>query len=237
VSEATITTRQLCKRYEESGDASAWAIYDISAQFFAGQVTVLKGPSGSGKTTLLSLIGGLLGPTSGTLDVLGARLDDMNEDRRQKFRRSNVGFVFQSYNLLAALTAEQNVRLALGLRGANEGGAQDLLEKVGLGHKAESYPVKLSGGERQRVAIARALAGNPALLLADEPTAALDAGNGRRVMKLLQWAARELNTTVIVVTHDHRVLEHADRVVELEDGVIMRTYRLVRKPAHAGAGV
>ena len=129
MAEATITTRRLCKRYEEGGDAPAWAIYDINATFYNGQVTVLKGPSGSGKTTLLSLIGGLLGPTSGGLEVLGARMDGMCENERHKFRRTNVGFVFQSYNLLASLTAESNVRLALGLRGADENSAGELLKK------------------------------------------------------------------------------------------------------------
>jgi putative ABC transport system ATP-binding protein len=185
------------------------------------------GPSGSGKTTLLTMAGALLGPTSGEVTVCGTTLHDCDETARQQFRRANIGFVFQSYNLLSSLTVLENIQVALGLRNA-DGSALSILEKVGLSEKANAYPSELSGGQRQRVAVARALAGNPPVLLADEPTAALDAAHGRRVMALMRERARHCGTTVLVVTHDARVREFADRVIEMEDGRVKRIVRRQR---------
>ncbi|HYF50390.1 MAG TPA: ABC transporter ATP-binding protein [Planctomycetota bacterium] len=228
----------LGKRYDSAD--GAWAVRGVNLKVVSGEVTVLMGPSGSGKTTLLTMMGCLLKPCSGALNVLGLAVEKASESAREKFRRHQIGFIFQNYNLLAALTAEQNVRLALQLRGAADQDPRELLESVGLANKAGSFPDQLSGGQRQRVAIARALAGDPALVLADEPTAALDAEQGRRVMELLRKRARQQGTTVVVVTHDPRVIQFADTIVELEDGSVRRQYRPVRtvsRAAVATAGV
>jgi len=225
VKETAITAKGLSKRYSATDDA--WAVRDVDLSIAAGEVTILMGPSGSGKTTLLTMMGCLLKPCAGELNVLGCAIQDASESQRERFRRNEIGFIFQNYNLLAALTAEQNVRLALQLRDADQDPIE-LLESVGMAAKAASLPDQLSGGQRQRVAIARAIAGDPALVLADEPTAALDAEQGRRVMDLLRKRARQQGTTVVVVTHDPRVIQFADTIVELEDGSVRRQYRPVR---------
>lgn len=226
MSKPLIELLNLSKRYESAAGAdSVWAVRNVTLSIFAGDVTVLMGPSGSGKTTLLSMIGGLLQPTEGFLSVNGTLLDECDEPQRQAFRRSNIGFVFQSYNLLSSLSAEQNVMVALSLRDGDPAQARECLAQVGMAGKAGAFPEQLSGGQRQRVAIARALAGNPAILLADEPTAALDAAQGRVVMALLRERARESGTAVVVVTHDPRVREFSDRVIEMEDGRLSRVIR------------
>ena len=230
--DATISIRGASKFYEGS---DSWAVRAVTLSVFPGEVTVLMGPSGSGKTTLLSMIGGVLSPTEGSLRVCGTPLDACDEKELQLFRREKVGFIFQSFNLLSSLTALENIEMALALRGANVSAASGLLEHVGLAAKAAHYPAQLSGGQRQRVGIARALAGNPRVLLADEPTAALDAFQGRRVMDLLRARACEDGTTVLVVTHDPRVREFADRVIEMEDGKLKRIVRRLR-PDQASDG-
>jgi len=233
--EKIIEMHRLGKRYGAEGDATAvWAVRGVTLSIYAGQVTVLMGPSGSGKTTLLSMIGGLLSPTEGWLSVCGQVLNGCSEPQREVFRRGSAGFIFQSCNLLAALTAEENLRVALSLRGDDEGRAQDLLKLVGLSEKAQAYPAELSGGQRQRVAIARALAGHPPVLLADEPTAVLDAEQGRQVMALLRKRAHEADTAVVVVTHDPRVRDFSDRVIEMEDGELNRIIRRLRKTVFPG---
>ena len=226
---ATINLNNVSKRYEsgESGDAPL-AVKRVTLQIFSGEVTVLMGPSGSGKTTLLSMIGAVLGPSSGEIAVCGCPLQNCDEARRQEFRRAKIGFIFQSYNLLGSLTVLENIQIALSLRGAPQKEALKILDHVGLSAKAGAYPQALSGGQRQRVAVARALAGSPPVLLADEPTAALDAIQGRRVMNLLRTRAKENGTTVVVVTHDPRVREFADRVIEMEDGRLTRIVRRLR---------
>lgn len=230
--EAAIIAKDLSKRYSAADDA--WAVRGVNLSIAAGEVTILMGPSGSGKTTLLTMMGCLLKPCAGELNVLGTAIHDANEAQRERHRREKIGFIFQNYNLLAALTAEQNVRLAMQLRGSRENPI-DLLDTVGMAPKAASLPDQLSGGQRQRVAIARAIAGDPPLVLADEPTAALDAEQGRRVMELLRKRARQQGTTVIVVTHDPRVIQFADTIVELEDGSVRRRYRPVRTVSRAAA--
>jgi putative ABC transport system ATP-binding protein len=224
---ATIDLNNVSKRYESGGDAPL-AVKRVTLQIFSGEVTVLMGPSGSGKTTLLSMIGAVLAPSSGAIAVCGCALQKCDESRRQSFRREKIGFIFQSYNLLSSLTVLENIHIALSLRGAPTRDALPILEHVGLAAKADAYPQQLSGGQRQRVAVARALAGSPPVLLADEPTAALDAIQGRRVMNLLRTRAKKSGTTVVVVTHDPRVREFADRVIEMEDGRVTRIVRRLR---------
>ena len=223
--DGSIHLQRVRKHY---GDAACLAVCDVTLAIFPGEVTILMGPSGSGKSTLMSLIGGILQPSAGTVTVAGCALHGCDESERQKFRREKIGFVFQNYNLLASLTALENIHVALSLRGGDSDGAMDLLEQVGMAAKAHAYPDELSGGQRQRVSIARALAGDPPILLADEPTAALDATRGTQVMELLRRRAKNSGTTVVVVTHDPRVREFGCRVVDMEDGRIKRVVRRVR---------
>lgn len=222
----------LGKRYTHTAQPDEpWAVQGVTLSVMPGELTVLMGPSGSGKTTLLSMLGGLLAPTTGRLNICGERVEHLGEAGRQVFRRRRVGLIFQNYNLLSALTAAENVGVGLALRGGDPAGAADLLRQVGLASKAAAYPHELSGGQRQRVAIARCLAGSPPVLLADEPTAALDAEQGRVVMGLLKRRAREHGSAVVVVTHDARVRGFADRVFEMEDG---RLRRIVRRVVRSG---
>ena len=200
-------------------------LFDIDLTLNSGEVIILKGPSGSGKTTLLTLMGGLRSPQSGSLEVFGRELVGAKKDRLVKTRR-NIGYIFQSHNLLMSLTAKQNVQMSLelhdGLKSAEiERRAIALLQSVGLGEHINYYPQSLSGGQKQRVAIARALASRPKMVLADEPTAALDSKSGRDVVELMQQLAREQGCTILIVTHDNRILDVADRIIELEDGRII----------------
>ena len=185
---------------------------------------MLAGPSGSGKTTLLSILGCVLSPTAGEVRLLDERISGLPESELPRIRTEYIGFIFQGHNLLASLTAQENVALQLELRGvetdAANAEARAILGKVGLADKVDRKPMELSGGQRQRVSIARALAGSPRVILADEPTAALDAENGRLVTEILRELARERGTTVVVVTHDNRIFHLADRIVYIEDGLI-----------------
>ena len=186
---------------------------------------MLEGPSGSGKTTLLSILGCVLAPTSGSVKLGGQELSGLAESRLPEMRRRFIGFIFQSHNLLEALSAKDNVRLPLLLRGVPSGEADReavaLLNQVGLGDKVARLPGELSGGQKQRVSIARALAGRPPLLLCDEPTASLDAQNGRAVMETLTELAHARGHTVVVVTHDNRIFKYGDRILHMEDGVLV----------------
>jgi putative ABC transport system ATP-binding protein len=187
------------------------------------------GPSGSGKTTLLSILGCMLTPTEGTVRVCQYSTAGLDPEELARLRRDHVGFVFQSFHLFPTLSTTDNVRLALDVRGEPRRAAKvrsrEALAKVGLAHKIKAYPRELSGGEQQRVAIARAIVGNPSIILADEPTAALDGANGQAVMKLLAELARERGHAVLIVTHDPRLLPFADRVVHIEDGRIIAEER------------
>ncbi len=187
-----------------------------------GIVQFLMGPSGSGKTTLLSVIAGLLTPTSGQICLLNQDITRMKPKERAQFRLTNIGFIFQEFNLFATLTASENVEVALNLKGidgkAVKQQASELLEQVGLSAQQHQHPDNLSGGQKQRVAIARALAADPSLIMADEPTAALDAENGRSVAELLSRLAKERGSTILIVTHDPRILDLADRIAQLDDG-------------------
>lgn len=196
----------------------------VDMQLRPGELTLLMGPSGSGKTTLLSILGCILSPSNGELVINGKSTRGRNAEGLANLRRTEVGFVFQSYNLFPTLTARENVMLALDVRGSRGDAvkqAEGALRAVGLGHRLDAYPKKLSGGEKQRVAIARALAGCPAVILADEPTAALDSENGAAVMALLSEVAKDPTRAVLAVTHDHRTLSYADRIIRIEDGRIV----------------
>lgn len=201
----------------------------IDMQLHTGELTLLMGPSGSGKTTLLSILGCILSPTEGRLTLSGFKTHEMNSEELAHLRRKHVGFVFQSYNLVPTLTAVENVMLALDLRDLSGPDAYDYaaeaLEAVGLGHRINAMPSKMSGGEKQRVSIARALAGSPSVILADEPTAALDGKNGMAVMELLAKVAQDTRRAVLAVTHDHRTLQYADRIVTIDDGRIAASDR------------
>jgi len=201
------------------------ALKGVSLTLNTGELTLLMGPSGSGKTTLLSILGCILTPTSGTLTVAGRPTSGLAPEALAKLRRGHIGFIFQSYNLFPTLTAEENVRLALDVRGSRGSdavvSAQRALQKVGLRHKLKSYPANLSGGEQQRVAVARSLVGAPSVILADEPTAALDSENGLAVMALLSQIAKDRSRAVLAVTHDPRTVPYADRILKIEDGLIV----------------
>lgn len=205
-----------------SGEAAVHALRGVDLTVPVGEMLFISGPSGSGKTTLLSILGCTLHPTSGLAEVLGHDVTAMTDHELTRFRLWKLGFVFQHQNLLGALTARANVRLPLLLRGvpmpeANDRATADLA-RVGLADKLDRKPGDLSGGQRQRVAIARAVVGRPPLVLADEPTASLDAASGREVMDLMRELIEDLGNTIIMVTHDHRVSEYADRLVFIEDG-------------------
>ena len=206
-----------------SGRTAVTALNEVSFRAWAGEVVIVMGPSGSGKTSLLTVAGAILKLTSGSVWLCGTNVTELSESRLASVRREKVGFVYQSFNLLEALTALENVRLvidgAVSGRTANER-ARGLLDMLGLSHRLDSLPKHLSDGEKQRVAIARALAKEPVLILADEPTANLDAKRGREVMDVLRQKAVNMNRAVVIVSHDHRIREVAHRVYWLEDGQI-----------------
>ena len=197
-------------------------LFEICAEIYAGEVLIMTGPSGSGKTTLLTLIGALRSTQEGSLRVLGQELQGTRTNKLVEVRR-NIGYIFQAHNLLHSLTARQNVQMSLDLH-PNISGSQavrqsaDMLEAVGLKDWSNYYPQELSGGQKQRVAIARALASHPKIVLADEPTAALDKHTGRDVVEIMQKLAKQQGCTIIIVTHDNRILDVADRLIHMEDG-------------------
>jgi len=207
------------------GAGKVRALKGVSLTLHAGELTLLMGPSGSGKTTLLSILGCILAPTEGDVIIDGQSVKGLGPEALAALRRQHLGFIFQSYNLFPTLSALENVRLALDVRGIRGQEAQvraeQALRDVGLGHRLRSYPRNLSGGEQQRVAVARALAGAPSVILADEPTAALDSENGQSVMQLLSEIAKDKSRAVLAVTHDSRTLAFADRIVTIEDGRII----------------
>ncbi len=208
--------------YFGEGELRKQALYDINLELYPGEITILTGPSGSGKTTLLTLIGGLRTIHEGSLQVLGQELSGLNQ-RQLVDVRKRIGFIFQAHNLFSSLTARQNVQMAVELMaGISPREARDrataILESVGLGHRLDYKPQALSGGQKQRVAIARALVNRPPLILADEPTAALDKQSGRDVVTLMQRLAQEDNIAILMVTHDNRILDVADRIINLVDG-------------------
>jgi putative ABC transport system ATP-binding protein len=229
-----VAVRELTKIYSE-GAAGVPALRGIDLSIHPGEMVMLIGPSGSGKTTLLSIMGCILSPTGGSVQIAGKEVSNLSQKSLAGIRLEHIGFVFQGFNLFPTLTAGENVELMLDLKGIRgtsaRARAQSLLEQVGIGEKYDTFPADLSGGQKQRVAIARALAGEPDILLADEPTAALDSQTGRNVMEMVSELAHQDGRAVVIVTHDLRLLEFADRSVSIEDGLIATHESHARVPA------
>ncbi|SRR6266704_3608219 len=218
-----VRTRDLGKTFR-LGDIETTAVRGVTLDIRCGELALLMGPSGSGKTTLLCLLSGLLRPSAGAVELCGVPISGLSDRAAAEVRRSKVGFIFQTYNLFAALSALDNVAEVLALKGTPHRQAREIagaaLARVGMAGRLRHRPGELSGGERQRVAIARALAGNPALIFGDEPTAALDGHTGMAVVRLLKEQVNE-RRGVLLVTHDHRLSQFADRVIEIDDGQIV----------------
>lgn len=219
-----IEIKELTKVYDET-EVEVKAINGIDLNFEEGEFAAIVGPSGSGKTTLLNIIGGLDDPTSGEVIVNGTKLADLSTNKLIDFRKQNIGFVFQAYNLIPVLTAKENVEFIMHLQGRSKTERDErsigLLEAVGLGERINSRPGKLSGGQQQRVAVARALASKPKFILADEPTANLDSKSSENLLDIMEELNKEENITFIFSTHDQRVVKKARRVIKIEDGKII----------------
>jgi putative ABC transport system ATP-binding protein len=224
IPEPVISARNL-NHYFGEGNLKKQVLFDINLEIYAGEIVIMTGPSGSGKTTLLTLMGGLQSAQEGSLKILDRELRDANKQELTQLR-GNIGYIFQAHNLLTFLTAKQNVRMSLELHDRFleqdlDAIATEILKTVGLEQRADYYADSLSGGQKQRVAIARALVSHPKIVLADEPTAALDKKSGRDAVELMQKLAKEQNCTILMVTHDNRILDIADRIVYMEDGRLM----------------
>jgi len=221
-----LTATNLEKRYR-SGDRALSVLRNVNLTIDEGEFVAILGPSGSGKTTLLGLLAGLDTPSEGSVLLAGTDMGPLSEDARARFRRDTVGFVFQSFQLIPSLTAQENVQVPLELQG-HEGAperAKALLARVGLGDRLDHFPTQLSGGEQQRVALARAFVHSPRILFADEPTGNLDAATGQAIIRLMEELNRETNTTLILVTHDLDLAGHARRTIRLADGEIVSDTR------------
>jgi putative ABC transport system ATP-binding protein len=222
---STVALEMVCKIYE--GPSPVRALWDVSLSVAEGEFCLVEGPSGSGKSTLLAVAGGLERPTAGTVRLGGREIQRAPRSELLAVRRALVGFVFQDARLFDVLSAEENVALALELRGVTRrkalGRSRALLAELGLSDRLRSRPSRLSGGERQRVALARALVADPGVVLADEPTANLDSETGRQVVRLLRRVAAERSVTVLMVSHDLRLADCADRLIRLVDGSVERT--------------
>jgi len=217
-----LVAKDLEKTYR-SGERTLTVLRDVNLHVVDGDVVAILGPSGSGKTTLLGLLAGLDTPSRGSVTIAGTDLAPLTEDQRARFRRENVGFVFQSFQLIPSLTAQENVQVPLELRGdaGAPASAAALLGRVGLGDRLDHYPTQLSGGEQQRVALARAFVHQPRILFADEPTGNLDANTGESIIQLLEELNRERGTTLILVTHDPLLAKRARRTIRLANGVVV----------------
>ena len=233
---SVITINNLVKRFPVGGDFFT-ALKNIDLTLNKGEFTGLVGPSGSGKTTLLNIIGGLDSPTEGQISVLGHALNDTSHSERARLRREHMGFIFQSYNLLPVYTVFENVELPLILNKVDsqkrEEKVNQAIEWVGLSNKRDSRPAMLSGGECQRTAIARAIVHQPALVLADEPTANLDAENSHHIMKILSNLNQEMSTSFIFATHDEKIMAYLRRIIHLEDGQITEDEKIENPKASA----
>jgi putative ABC transport system ATP-binding protein len=219
------------------GDGQIQVLHGIDAEIKSGELTYLVGESGSGKTTLISIIAGILYPTKGSVEVFGTDIYGLSDNDLVRFRLNTIGFIFQQYNLLPTLTSAENASVPLVAAGMGRAEAVErgraMLEKLNVGDQADKLPRALSGGQQQRVAIARALVHEPRLIVCDEPTAALDAKSGRRVMDLLREVALSPDRAVIIVTHDNRIFDLADRILGMEDGRITSDGAIM--PDHHGA--
>ena len=229
----TLQIAHVTKRYG-SGATEVTAVRDVSLIVSPGEVVLIMGPSGSGKTTLLSMLGALLKPSDGAIHLNGTIISALAENRLPHIRLKQFGFIFQDFNLLSALTALENVAIVAELAGSKSGAARrkaaSILTELGLSERLNFLPEKLSGGEKQRVAIARALINDPALILADEPTANLDSKIGHEIMRLLRNIAKEQGRSVVIVSHDQRIKDIADRVLWLEDGEFKETVSMAIDP-------
>jgi putative ABC transport system ATP-binding protein len=225
-SPAVVEATRLVRRYGE-GDAAVEALRGVTLDIERGRLTAVVGPSGSGKSTLMHLLAGLDRPTEGSVAIDGVDLASLNDTQLTKLRRRHVGFVFQFFNLLPMLTAEENVVLPLSLAGDKPDRAwiEQVLERVGLDGRRTHRPAELSGGQQQRVAVARALISRPTVLFADEPTGNLDSATGREILTLIRESVDDFGQTTVMVTHDPRASEIADRVVHIADGVVVRDER------------
>ncbi len=226
INKEPVISIQNINHYYGRGSLRRQILFDINLAVYPGEIVIMTGPSGSGKTTLLSLIGGLRSVQEGSLKFLGEELYGASQSKLVQMRR-NIGYIFQAHNLLGFLTARQNVQMAVELNhGISQSAAislsESMLTSVGLQERINYYPDNLSGGQKQRIAIARALVNHPPLVLADEPTAALDKQSGRDVVEIMQRLAKEQGTAILLVTHDNRILDIADRILEMEDGVLTR---------------
>lgn len=210
-------------------DVENHVLFDIDQDFKYGEITLLVGPSGCGKTTLISIIGGILNAETGEVYVFDKRIDNLKEKEITKFRRENLGFIFQQHNLIPTLTVKENISIPLKIIGKKDSfinqRADEILEKVNLSDKKNAMPRELSGGQQQRVAIARALIHDPKMVICDEPTASLDGKTGHRVVELLKEVALEEDRAVIIVTHDPRIFEYGDRKLTMDDGKIIADER------------
>jgi len=214
------------KRRYTLGDEDVWALNGVTLDIYKGEYLAIMGPSGSGKSTLFNMIGALDVPTAGTIEFMGTDLFKLPEERQAWIRCNQVGYIFQTFNLITVMTAIENVMLPIILRGASDDEAKrratEILERVGLGHRLDHLPNQLSGGQCQRVAVARALANAPAVILADEPTGNLDSTTGSEIIQLLRELQREDDVTIITATHDAKMLDVSDRIVWISDGLIAR---------------
>ncbi|MBP9829767.1 MAG: ABC transporter ATP-binding protein [Proteobacteria bacterium] len=226
--EIAATIRNLNKDFQV-GDENVRILHDIVTDIRMGELTMLVGPSGCGKTTLISIISGILSPTSGVINLLGYDLSRMTDGEKVIFRRTHIGFIFQQYNLLPALTAAENAAMPLFAADVPHqeaiSQATEILNQIGMSGQTEKLPRQLSGGQQQRVAIARALVHHPNFIVCDEPTAALDAKTGKGVMEILTNIAKDKNRAVLIVTHDNRIYHFADRILEMSDGRLMGDHK------------
>ena len=231
-----ISIRDVAKSFG-TGDQKVYALQKIDWEIYQGQMSMIIGPSGCGKTTLLSVIAGILNAEHGSVDIFGEEVTRMSDRARTRFRAEKIGFVFQQYNLLPALTAAENAAIPLVINGwARDKAvrrASEVLDHLGMGKKIKSLPNQLSGGQQQRVAIARALSHEPRLLVCDEPTAALDHDTGLAVMELMREAALRPDRAVVVVTHDNRVFHFGDRIARMDDGRIVEIKDQTKRPEAA----
>ena len=220
---SVITTKNLSRHFQD-GENIIKAVDDVSLNIEAGEFTAIIGPSGSGKSTLLNLIGGLDNPTSGAVELSGTDIAKMSGSALSDFRRDHIGFIFQSYNLIPVLSAEENIEYIMLLQGvpekARKSRVREMLALVGLEGLGDRRPSNLSGGQQQRVAVARAMASKPDIILADEPTANLDSATGIALLEVMRDLNQQMNMTFVFSTHDYKIMDRADRLIHLEDGVV-----------------
>ncbi len=221
----SIRTEKLLKRFQIDSNNFFYAVKDVNLEIVKGEIVLISGPNGSGKTTLLSMLGGMIKPSSGSISVLNNIVTEMNQKQLTLFRKQCVGFIFQTFRLIDALSVIENIELVLNLNGAKRPEslqtAKSLLDELNILQKSHCFPEVLSGGEKQRVAIARSLANNSEIILADEPTGNLDSKAGEDTIDLLSKIAKESKKTVVIVSHDSRIYKFADRLLQMEDGRIL----------------